>query len=190
MSLFDGEYDSNNRLTIIEIKPWTRFWARTVDIYIVSTIINAMQLIFFQGTLFDSMLLSLGSSFIWALAEAHLIYTWGTTPGKWLFNTEVKTYNLKKPDLFASIKRSILVWALGTGMGIFSSITYLISYFILTRRGYTIWDRYAECVVIHKKMSENRVLAAVFVIVGLIIVNLAFGFINAIFYLKDAGMIQ
>ena len=185
MTLFDGESDSKDRLDITQIKPWVRFWARTADIYIIKIIIGAIQLIFFQGKLFDPVLLSFGCSLIWAFAEAHSIHTWGSTPGKWLFNTEVRTNNLKKPDLFTSIKRSIAVWILGVGMGVFSSFTYIIGYYLLTRRGYTIWDKYCECNVIHKKMSENRRIAVIFVIVALVIVNFAL-ICKCFFYYNEA----
>ncbi|HPD01032.1 MAG TPA: RDD family protein [Acetivibrio sp.] len=189
MSLFDGESDWKDRLNIAQAKPWVRFWARTVDLYIVDVIIKAIQLILFQGKLFNPLLLGFGSSLIWAFAEANSIYTWGTTPGKWLLRTEVRANNLKKPDLFASIKRSILVWLLGVGMGVFSSFTYIAGYYLLTRKGYTLWDKYSDCYVVHKKMSDNRAIVAVFIIIALVIVDFAFSFVNAYFYCKEAGLI-
>lgn len=189
MSLFDGKSDWKDRMNITQAKPWVRFWARTVDLLIVDIIIRAIQLILFQGNLFDPILLSLGSSLIWAFAEAHSIYTWGTTPGKWLLRTEVRANDLKKPDLFTSIKRSILVWVLGLGMGVLSSFTYIVGYYLLTRKGYALWDKYCKCNVVHKKMSETRVVVAVFIIIALVIVDFAFSFVNAFFYYKEAGLI-
>jgi len=65
---------------IFTVQPWVRFWARVIDTFIIDTIVRITQLLFFPGSTFEPVLLTVGTYFIWALAEAKLISTWGTTP--------------------------------------------------------------------------------------------------------------
>jgi hypothetical protein len=129
----------------------------------------------------------MGTYFIWALAEARLISTWGTTPGKWLLKLKVRTNVSEIPDFKRALKRSILVWILGMGLGIFTTISYIFGYYELTRKGITLWDRISECNVEYEKMSENRRIAAVLTVIGLGVAYFSLVIVNGVLYLINAG---
>ncbi|HHV28863.1 RDD family protein [Acetivibrio mesophilus] len=185
MREYDRRTDPQGSYSIFSSQPWARFWARIIDIFIIDTIVRLTQLIFFTGSMFEPILLSMGTYFIWALAEAKLMSTWGTTPGKWLLKIKVRTNDLEIPDFKTALKRSILVWILGMGLGIFTTVSYIFGYYELTRRGNVPWDRTTGCSVEHEKMSENRRLAVVFIVIGLCIVSFSLALVNGFLYLAE-----
>ncbi|HOM01784.1 MAG TPA: RDD family protein [Acetivibrio sp.] len=186
MNEYDRKTEPQKPYSLFRAQPWVRFWARMVDIFIIDTIVRLIQLFFFSGSMFEPILLSMGTYFIWALAEAKLISSWGTTPGKWLLKVKVRTVDSEIPDFNKSLKRSILVWILGMGLGIFTSISYIFGYYELTRRGITPWDRISECSVQYEEMSENRRIAVVLTIIALSVVCFSLAFANGILYSIEA----
>lgn len=188
-----GEYDRRSEprdpkgsYNMFKVHPWVRFWARMIDVLIVESIVSLTQLIFFPGTLFEPILLSMGSYFIWSFAEAKLTSTWGTTPGKWMLKAKVRTKDSQIPDFKRALKRSILAWIFGMGIGVFTTISYFFGYFELSRKGIVPWDRISECNVEHEQMSENRLLAVVFTVIGLGVAAFSLAIGNGfLYYIKN-----
>lgn len=189
MSEYDRKTDPQGFYNIFTVQPWVRFWARVIDTFIIDTIVRITQLLFFPGSTFEPVLLTVGTYFIWALAEAKLISTWGTTPGKWLLKIKVRSNNSQILDFKTALKRSILVWMLGMGFGIFTTISYIFGYYELTRKGITPWDRISECTVQYEKISENRRIAVVLTVIGLSVMYFALIFVNDLLYsIKAHGL--
>lgn len=184
MSLFDNKTDSKESYDISRVKPWIRFGARITDVFLFRMIIGIIQLIIFPDRVFDETLINLGSLLIWVSIESHLLYTWGTTPGKWLFKTRVKALDSKNIDVAMALKRSFVVWALGMGVGIFNYITFFIGYLELKRKGIAPWDRISGCIVVHDKISENRLLGVILIILGLLTAN------AVLFYFNNTYLIE
>ncbi|NOX98340.1 MAG: RDD family protein, partial [Verrucomicrobia bacterium] len=59
-----------------------------------------------------------GALFAWIFIEALLLSSFGTTPGKWLFNIRVTRKNGSLFSYSEAIGRSTLVWFIGVGLGI------------------------------------------------------------------------
>ncbi len=163
--------DSNNNDEIINyenVRPWVRYWARYIDMYLFISFIVILQLLIFPTKQLNEIIAALGAYFIWIFLEAQLMSTWGTTPGKWLLRIKVRDSNSNKLTLKTALKRSALVWTIGTGMYIFSFITEIISYFMLRDQGITVWDRICKCNVKHEKIGSERIP----VILGVLILPL------------------
>jgi hypothetical protein len=106
--------------------PWRRFWARMIDIFLIS---------FFSLSPF--LLL------IWIPIEAAFLATWGYTPGKWFLGIRVTDQEGKKLNFDTAIHRAFLVWLKGLCLGIYIGwiVSCPIAYRKLKREGKTSWDK-------------------------------------------------
>ncbi len=104
-----------------------------------------------------------GALFAWNFIEALLLSSFGTTPGKWLFNIKVTRKNGSLFNYSEAVGRSILVWFLGVGLGIsfLQIMTMTFSLFYLLSKGETLWDRTLKSQVSHKKMGVQRIVLAI-----------------------------
>jgi uncharacterized RDD family membrane protein YckC len=142
-----------NPLGLIPPMPvWlVRFLARSVDGIIFALMlgyIGAFRLFqhpaagwpacFFAGTL------------LWAFVEANLLSSMGTTPGKWLLNIRVVTYQGNKPALLGAFKRSIGVWWYGLGAGFVPMMPVMMAVNCVRLRKHHLmrWDRTGRFVVV------------------------------------------
>lgn len=159
---------------VSQIRPWIRFWARTLD----STTLLLLFLILIKSfTPFKWNMQFLGVSLIpsiLAFIESILLSTWGTTLGKWILGIKVRTIDGNKLSYSQSLYRSIMVWILGEAASlnnILSTFTYLVSYFRLTNMGSTYWDEKGKFSVTHERIGIVRGIVAV--VLGLVITSLA-----------------
>lgn len=121
--------------------PRTRLMARLIDSSLYAAI--AAGVVYLLQIPFTEVLLPL----FWApmiVLEALLITYRGTTPGKSLMGIAVSSIGSHHKELTfgRAFMRSLAVNVMGMGCYLFpvGLITMLISYFILTRRGITLWD--------------------------------------------------
>ncbi|WP_010250193.1 RDD family protein [Acetivibrio cellulolyticus] len=165
--------DSNNNDEFINYenssnpRPWIRYWARSIDMNIFLAFLVLLKLIFFPNRQLDITIASLGLYLLWIPLEAQLLSTWGTTPGKWLLNVKVRDSKLNKLTLKTALLRSLYVWTIGLGMGLFSSITIVISYFTLKNTKITIWDKSFNCNILHEEVPKERLIIIIAVIIFL-----------------------
>ncbi len=154
-------------------RPWVRFFARHIDIYIFSLIVGMFIGIFQASLLASDIVISMFSLLLWILVEAALLSTWGTTFGKWLLRVSIKDNEGKKLTFSAALKRSFLVYFKGLGMGlpVVSLCTLITAHTELTRKGITTWDRDNHFQIIHQKISVFRTIVAV-LLLGLFLVGL------------------
>ena len=149
-----------------EARPWTRYWARTLDIAISSMVLGLIL-----GALAPALakmskaLLGFLILLVWVFIETALLASWGTTPGKWLLSTAVRTARGAKPDGWAALSRSFDVWLRGLGVGIplISLFTMVKAYNRLKTTGDTLWDANGGFVVRHEPLRAARLVLVVLV---------------------------
>ena len=152
--------------------PWIRLIARFVD-----------YSLFFQGLLILRKLFSghlpFGpfeklvpfEFFVWIPIEALLLYTWGTTPGKWFLKTHLQFGRRKRPEFIVALRRSVSVWFRGLGMGIpvLNAVCLLVAYNRLKFFQITSWDRDDHVHVYHDPLPRWRLIgASLFAIIGIL----------------------
>lgn len=158
-----------------QVRPWVRMWARSIDgaiwgilLYFVWFYISpkTYNLVNSYHRYIDVFL------FFWIFAEALLLSTWGTTPGKWILKVYVREDSGEKLTFKRALYRSVLVWLCGEGCGILylGVLTGIASYFRLTNKGVAIWDEKGSFKIAYSKIGFCRaVLAAAIVILPLMI---------------------
>lgn len=158
-----------------QVRPWIRFWARTIDISII-----LLPLGFIWFSLFPNIYrldskyacgfgYSIINFLIWAFIEALLISKWGYTPGKWILNVKVRDKNSGNLIYNKSFKRILLVLLYGYGLcvPIISAIANIISYRTLVLKGITKWDERMDVVVTHQKIGVYKIILAIFLLIAL-----------------------
>ena len=183
----------------IEVKPWTRFWARTLDyiIFVSLTFLLAETLFNMQLKWFYSFLLYFLAVFIWNPIEAALLSTWGTTPGKWLFNVTLRVDEVKKLKFMPALERSISVWFFGIGMGIplVCIPGMIMQYKKLLGMKATSWDNKKKFTVNHGylrgfKTTIAVLIYAVFVIIQIIVPQMKSGVKLSAKLIKQYGVFE
>ncbi len=163
-------------------RPFIRFFARIFDYMLVSAVawqfcdvppipetITPMDLLKNDGTVIsEEALIALAkihyaALLIWQFIEGLLMHTWGTTPGKAIFNVRMTARDGSPLPLVKGLGRSFLVWFAGFGLGLFpfNLIGMAIGLFMLLFTGATFWDRQLEVKVHHGPMTPGRILMAI-----------------------------
>lgn len=158
----------------IEVHPWIRYWARTIDIMLFTVLSG-----YFIALAPIHVLRVIGgneyiiSLFLWVIVEALLISTWGSTPGKFLLGIIIRDNDGNKLSFTNSINRSASVWFFGMGCGIsfIELIANFISYKRLSDKGMTRWDQNGKYQVVHTKLSMIKIIIAIIVLIGIPVLN-------------------
>ncbi|HHF0524217.1 TPA: RDD family protein [Legionella anisa] len=159
-----NEPEDSNRA----VKPWLRLFARSIDLTLFSFFF-ALILYYVTHSFFLDLpqaIFGIISLFLWIYAETLFLTTWGTTPGKWLLNIQIKANDDKKPRLFNALRRSIKVWFFGLAMGIpfITVFTLFCAYFELNKNKITTWDKSEKFTITHKSISKYKVVIAVLIL--------------------------
>lgn len=144
--------------------PWRRFWARMLDYLIFGFIIGVIIGLFgITISVEIQPYVGMGVIFVWVFVEAILLCTWGSTPGKALLHTRVRTSEGHKLTFMQALNRSFSVWWLGVGAGIpiISLITMLVASVKLSNNRVTTWDRSGHFVIEHGSVGVVRVVICV-----------------------------
>ncbi|MEM7011208.1 MAG: RDD family protein [Verrucomicrobiota bacterium] len=114
----------------------------------------------------------------WQLIEGILLATFGTTPGKALLQLQLRRPDGAKLEMGVSILRSVYVWILGMGMGVWilPIVANLLGFIRLHSRGITIWDEQLKVEVHQRPLDSMR---KPFVLIMLITVTMIWGFLVA-----------
>jgi len=155
--------------SICQIRPWVRYFARIVDVFLFSILVGFMLGIFTPSVLdIPSVLLGMVILFVWIFQESILLANCGTTLGKWLFKIKVRNSNGQKLTFSEALNRSFSVWLKGMGAGvpILSLITLLTSHSKLKRDAITAWDEEGSFVVTHGKIGALRSVVIVVLLLG------------------------
>ncbi len=112
------EARSRDKLEKVD-RPVRRFFARSLDGFIYSTLINCFLMlcgvnITRIGT-GGELLISLFGIAMMLFIEPLLLHTWGTTPGKWIMGLYVRGYDGTKPDYYEGLYRTWNIIRYGYG---------------------------------------------------------------------------
>lgn len=152
-----------------KVRPWVRFYARSIDNFVFGFIF-----LFFLGYFSPS---SVSKSFIvigiisfltWMFIESILLASWGATLGKWIFKVKVRDSEGRKLTFLVALHRSFLlsINGLAFGLPIVCLFTQIFSYRNLTKKGITSWDKECHLTVTHQKIGNARIFL-LFLIIGL-----------------------
>ncbi|MFK5920763.1 MAG: RDD family protein [Verrucomicrobiota bacterium] len=169
----------SNLLPAKNVHPLLRFWARLFDLLILNLLVSFVfgrppvpkeggNLLEFYSMIpkeeqFQLLLIWGGSFFVWNFVEALLISSFATTPGKMLFNIRVTQKNGKLLSYSQAIGRSLLIWFIGVGFGIFflQIVAMAFSLFYLLNKGETLWDRNLQTQVHHRPLGPQKIIFAI-----------------------------
>jgi len=157
-----------------QARPWVRYWARSIDIALISIIVSIPIGVVLpddlNNRLVDQLLQFLALT-LWIPIEAALIATFGRTPGKALLRVRVSNKNGGNLSFGQALSRSFKVWWMGLGTGLIpfvTLVTLLVAHKHLSNKGVTMWDRDGRFKVTHRKVGIMRTLIAVAIFVGLV----------------------
>lgn len=153
------------------VRPWVRYWARVIDLYVFGAVVTALidysnlGLLGSPGAQKAGSLLALVA---WMLIEARLLQQLGTTPGKLLLNVRIRRRGDSAVTFRDALLRSLRLWwrGLGAGLPVVSFITAYLAYRQLLDRGETSWDRDGGWEVVHGEIGPMRVLATIVTVVA------------------------
>jgi hypothetical protein len=164
---------------VSQIRPWVRYWARIIDLFLFSVCFGLVASIFAGRALnrVDVLRLGLLSDFLWCFVEAGFLAIWGYTPAKAFFKISVRNSNGAKLDYKSALSRAFDVWFRGLAMGIplIALFTMTTAYRTLTKKGITTWDQRRNFHVSHRKIGLLRATLAILFISLFIIAALLVG---------------
>jgi hypothetical protein len=139
---------------INQIRPWVRYFARITDYWIYGVLIFILLPFslfedvdeYFMGFIIMVVGIFIGAIFLTII---------GTTPGKWLFGTSVKSEKKQNLLFGRALMREVKVFVYGFGLGIplVSLFTLINAYSKLDEKNKTSWDKEQKAVTIHKKIG-------------------------------------
>lgn len=147
------------------IRPWVRWLARQTD-YTIGGLIFGLGLGFLGlAEQLNDGLMGMLAVLLWLPVEAVLLSTWGSTPGKWLLCTDVRTRDGEILSGDQSLKRAVRVWLVGVGIGfpLFALITSWFQYDKLKKNGATTYDRDIDLRITHQWVGVERKILLVIV---------------------------
>lgn len=161
-----------------QVRPWVRYWARTIDISIFSAtagfvlgsvlgLFNAVWIVRTHPYMFAWLCL-----FVDVFIEAVTLAALGTTPGKALLRVRLRNSDGSRPSYSRALGRAfnVLIMGLGFGIPFVSVFTVINAYYRLTNKGITSWDREGNFIVSHQNIGGFRVfLAIIFILLVFII---------------------
>ncbi len=170
----------------VEVHPLLRFWARFFDYLLLNLFVwfvfeppqipavpdDFNNLVDYLGRLNELIpqqeqlriaTIQGASLFAWNFIEALLLSSFGTTPGKMLFNIKVMRKKGGRLDYMGALNRSMVVWIFGIGIGIafLQILAMAAGLFYLLSKGETLWDRLLGNRIHHQPLSPPRIILAI-----------------------------
>jgi hypothetical protein len=166
-----------------QIRPWVRFFARSLDGALVGFFVILIFAICVPYAGLDTLIKDPYDTktlifwgvimFAWCFLEALFLSVFGATLGKALLRVSVRNIDGSLPDYGTALLRSLDVWARGNccGIPIAGSIAQIVGYNTLTKEGNATWDRVRGLKVSHGEIGALRIslLIAVWLSGGAII---------------------
>lgn len=151
--------------------PWSRFWARSIDITLtIAPLAIVVDIVFpalFEEPVFATRLGDLVTAIIllplMLIADACLLSAWGRSPGKLVAGLAVRDRNGAPPSLDMAIIRNLGLYARGCMMGfpILMPLTLIASYHAVSVKGVTCWDEDSDSYVVLAGYAERTARAAI-----------------------------
>ncbi|SMN11356.1 hypothetical protein SPBRAN_1612 [uncultured Candidatus Thioglobus sp.] len=151
---------------VAQVRPWVRYWARMFDVMLFSLPVGLVIGLLFPDAFAkpeSEQLLGILILFSWTFVESILLVAFGTTPGKWLFQTRFVLTSGTVFTFSEALSRSVKVWWRGLGIGfpLVSLITMIVAYNKLTNNQHTSWDKDAGIIIKHERIGVPRVIVAI-----------------------------
>lgn len=156
-------------------RPWVRYFARLIDIYLGSFLVAIMWNIGSPST-YDKMLLNIENEYfigmilyiIWLFFESFLLSTFGTTLGKWVFSSKLVSIDGGKLPFSKTLLRSFSMWVNGLGLmlPVISLLTLSNSFNRLKNEnytGHTKWDIKTNSAVITTKLKPIKIILSIII---------------------------
>ena len=152
-----------------QIRPWVRYWARTLDFLLFALIVGMVVLPFYPDfadmgdTLMGMVLL-----FSYCFVEPVVLSVAGNTPFKALLRIRVRNEDGSKLSYGQGLRRMVSIWVRGQGLGlgIIALITLIVSYRHLRNDGITWWDAGGKFTVTHQDIQWWRWSFLIVIMVG------------------------
>ncbi|WP_426447188.1 RDD family protein [Paenibacillus sp. S-38] len=158
------------------VRPWMRYWARSLDLLLWATVLEALLAALPVSVPIPAprLLLPILFALLWLPVESLLLSAWGTTPGKLLFGVKVRRTDGEKAAWTQAFRRSmLLLWrGLGLEVPVISMLTMLNAHHELHRHGQTSWDRDTGLQVEYRSKSWSNTLAVWVLIILLVYLRL------------------
>lgn len=163
------------------IHQWRRYFARAIDIAVNAFAFFTLLMIVLAVGLPDafsafvawlasinSIVDLLLSVLIAAVINAVLLWTTGSTLGKWIFGIRVREKDGRRLGIARAFQREFHVWVRGLGFGIpvVSLFTVMRAYNQVENFKQTTWDRDMELVVTHRPASTWQYVLWTFAVIG------------------------
>ena len=154
---------------------WRRFVARIIDLHMARAALVGGLALADAHRAWDLMFPALTVVFVaplaWVVGEAVCLKLAGTTPGRAMLGLRVRDRDGACLTFRAALKRSILVWAAGSGLGLpmqflLPPAQWAMGFHQYQTQGETIWDRTAGSRVEHRVIPPFGIVALVFSIVA------------------------
>lgn len=174
--ILDGKRARNTGKTAHpSINPWYRFLARLLDYSVFIFLLSLLgKYVGFLSLLDTDNKYNYFSFFVfaaWIPIEAFLLSKWGKTLGKYILNISVEPLPHHRLDYSRAIKRSLLVWMRGFGMGFYmiAPFTMLYAYSKLKVGRQMSWDLQLRVNTHQKPVQRWRVILVSAIIAACII---------------------
>lgn len=153
---------------------WRRFLARSIDLGLALLLMEILRGTDLSKAQAPPWQLGLLVMALWPWAEALLLSTIGTTPGKALLRLRVLGRNGERPHFLQALIRSVWVWIQGMALGIpfARDVANILAFNHYTRHGRTPWDERAATQIQALPISQLRMTMIVALIVGSILAHL------------------
>ncbi len=167
-------------VSVPQVRPWVRYWARIIDIQLFSLCCTVAI-----GIIAPSIWMSanytmwgIGFLFAWCFIEPIFLLKWGAAPGKALLRVSVRHQDGSLLHYFAGLGRSVDVWFRGLGIGfpLVGFFTLLVAYNTLTKHGVASWDKSSNTRVTHQLIGPLRVIAAILLLLSVPVGAYVFGY--------------
>lgn len=156
------------------VRPWSRFWARLIDLNITAFVLGLVTALVAPQMLDASThVVGIFVTLIHVVLEAVLLAVIGTTPGKWLLGVRLTGSEGQALTFADALGRAFHVWWRGMGAGIpyVTVITTVSAKKRLERTGTTPWDQRRNCRVSTQPVGTVRKVMAVLLVLGFVAVT-------------------
>ena len=169
-----------------EPHPWIRYWARYVDMNVMSLIVGVLLA---ASPPAAALALSFLSILAYPFVEALMFAMFGSTPGKWLMGIRVVRADGEQLTFIDGLKRTtgVVIKGLGLWLPIVSMITHIMAYNRLNNTGSTSWDEDGGFRVLHKPVGTLRILGLIGVLFGLMGLAVLVGVMQAFSEMQQMG---
>jgi hypothetical protein len=156
------------------IRPWVRFYARKIDLICFGSV-YAIPLAMVGPPISEKYVLACFIiTFLWVPIEALLLWSWETTPGKWLLRTQLSDAMGTRFSFSKALRRSLDVWVWGMGIGFIWAtwVGLLFGYLDLKDQGNTRWDRAEGIRISHGRIGAKRAAGTMIIVLCFVMITL------------------